>query len=326
MEPPKRLRGQIIRSGVHGDYTVTREAVEGMLEQIQAAPKPVNIEHDPTVRPVGRIKNARLIELGDGEVALETEMELFDGEVSVLLKPVGELRREIAQLPPISAEDGPLEITTDPRSYTTPDVQALREIAARAGGAEAFDNAMRFSVTPDALLMIGLGTSGLAAMWFLKGFFTKAGEGLGEEVGKDLAGAYRDFKDQAVEMVERRDPADRPPITMFTFQLPRPDGELVEIEGSTRGVRDQLAAFLDAGSELLPIAQAYLASAPEPDRVAKMHFAHTGAGWAYVYGLDDEALPVMIVPISDEDYAGALARVEAEAGPDSEGRGRPGAG
>ncbi len=68
-DPPKRLRGQIIRSGVHGDYTITREAVEEMLEQIQAAPKPVNIEHDPTVPPVGRMTNPKLIELDDGEVA-----------------------------------------------------------------------------------------------------------------------------------------------------------------------------------------------------------------------------------------------------------------
>jgi hypothetical protein len=55
----KRLRGQIIRSGTHGEYTITREAVEGMLEQRQASPKPVNVEHDPTVPPVGRMARWR---------------------------------------------------------------------------------------------------------------------------------------------------------------------------------------------------------------------------------------------------------------------------
>jgi hypothetical protein len=45
-----------------------------MLEQIKASPKPVNIEHDPTRPPVGWIVKPRLIELPDGEVALETEL------------------------------------------------------------------------------------------------------------------------------------------------------------------------------------------------------------------------------------------------------------
>lgn len=306
--PRKGLRGEIIRSGVHGEYTITREAVEGMLEQIQASPKPVNIEHDPTVPPVGRMTNAKLIELPDGEVALETEMELFEGTVPAVFKAASELEREISELSPFETEEGPLEITTDSRSYEAADIEALRDIAAGAGGAEASDSAMRFSVTPDALLVIGLGSVGIAARWFLKGFFTKAGEGLGEEVGKDLARAYREFKDQALAMVERRQPADRPPITMFTLQLQSPNGNTVEVEGATRKVRGELEAFLDAGSQLLPIAEVYLRAAPQPDRVAKMHFAHTGKGWDYVYGLDVEAKPVMIIALSDQDYAAALAR------------------
>jgi hypothetical protein len=307
----KGLRGQIIRSGVHGEYVITREAVEGMLEQLQASPKPVNVEHDPTVAPVGRMMNPKLVELPDGEVALETEMEIFEGTVPVVLKAAREFHEEMAELPPVQAEEGPLEITTDSRSYESTDIEALRNSAAKAGSADAFDNAMRFSAVPDALLLIGLGTPPIAAMWFLKGFFTKAGERLGEEVGKDLAIAYRDFKDQAVETVERRQPADRPPITMFTLQLQGPNGNTVEVEGSTREVRGGLEAFLDAGSDLLPIAEVYLRAAPDPDRLAKMHFAYTGEGWDYVYGLDDDAKPVMILALSDDDYAEALSKAKA---------------
>lgn len=312
-EPAEKSRGQIIRSGDHGGVIITREAVEGMLEQLEESPKPVYIEHDPTARPVGRMRNGRLIEVAGGEVALETELELFEDTVTAVMKPVGELREEIAALPPWPTEDGLLEITTDARSYSAADAEALREIAAAAGEAEASDNAMRFSELPDPLLIIGLGSAATAARWFFKGFFTKAGEGLGEEVGKDLAEAYRKFKKQSGEMVSRRRPADRPPITLITFDIGRPGGGSVEIEGSSRAVGAELGRFFDADSQLLPIATVYLRAAPEPGRVAKMHFAYAGSGWDYVYGLDDQALPLLIVALSDSDYAEALARAESEA-------------
>lgn len=310
-----RLRGQIIRSGVHGEYVITREAVEGMLEQLQGSPKPVNLEHDPTVPPVGRVVNDSLVELPDGEVALETEMELFEGTVPAVLVPVQQLKQTMTDLEPIRADRAVLQIITDPRSYQQGDIDGLRRLAAEAGEATTFDGAMRFSVLPDALLVIALGLPASAVAWFLKGFFTKLGEASGEAVGKeiglDLATAYRRFRHRLVDTVERRrDPKDRPPITMFTLELERPGGGIVEVEGSSRAVGDALAAFLDAGSELLPVAQVFLRHAPQPERLAKMHFVHAGDTWVYRYGLDDDAEPVMIVALSDETFAQALAETE----------------
>jgi hypothetical protein len=316
----KRYRGQIIRSGEHGGVLITREMVEGMLKQLRESPKPMNIEHDPTVPPVGRVKEGWLVEVESGEVALETEMELFDGTMPVVLKPTREFREEVTRLPGWPTADGVLEITIDPRSYSRADVEALRDIAAGVGEAEAGADAMRFSELPDPLLIFGLGSSLTAAGWFIKGFFTKTGEVLGEEVGKDLAEAYRQLKKQAVEMIERRNPADRSPITLLSFQIDRPGGGIVEIEGSTRAVGAELEAFLDAGSQLLPIATVFLRAAPEPGRIMKMHFAYTKEGWAFVYGLDEEARPLMIASLNDEDFA--RAKAEAEAAASGEGSGR----
>jgi hypothetical protein len=306
----RRLRAEIIRSGEHGGVIFTREVVEDILAQIESAPKPVNIEHDPTVPPVGRMRSGRLIELPDGELSLEAETELFE-VAPVVFKSVSELQARVAGHGPWPAGPGPLKITTDARSYTPEDTEALRRIGAEAGTAEAADDAMRFSVTPDALLVFGLGPSAAAAWWFSKGFFNKLGEKLADEVGDEMVSAWRRFRDRAIKTVERREPADRPPITLLTFELPRPGGGVVAVEGSTRGVGEELRTFLDAGSELLPIAQVHLEAAPESGRLAKMHFAHTNEGWRYVYGLDDEALPVMIVVLSEADYAEALARAEA---------------
>lgn len=311
----KRLRGQIIRSGTHGEYTITREAVEGMLEQIEASPKPVNIEHDPTRPPVGRIVKPRLIELPDGEVALETETELFDEAVSAVLRSASGLEEEVARLPGLQIGEGPLGLTVDPRSYRQEDIEAIRESATGAGEIEVFDNAMRFSVLPDALLVIGLGTPTVAAWWFSKGFFTKLGEMFGEAVGEEMASSYRAFKAKTVEAVERREPRDRLPITMFTLQIPRSNGGVIEVEGSTRGLKGELEAFLDAGSQLLPIAEVYARATVEPDRLAKMHFAHTERGWKFVYGLDVDALPVMVIALSEEDYAKALDEAKGASQP-----------
>lgn len=68
-----RLRyvARVIASGTHGDIRIAREAVEGMAKQLQGRALPLNLEHDPTQPPVGRVLGVELVELDDGELALE---------------------------------------------------------------------------------------------------------------------------------------------------------------------------------------------------------------------------------------------------------------
>jgi hypothetical protein len=209
------LSGQIIRSGQHGQYLITRETVEDMHRQLQERPVPVNIEHDPTVPPVGRITDSRLVELEDGELALETDTEIFDGTVPAALYAHSDLASAVQALEHLPAEAGPVDVIVDDRLYSKEDLEALRVIIAEVGGANARDGALRFSQLPDALLVFSLGSTGTAMFWFSKGFFTKLGERtaeeLGEEVGKDLAGAYRALKTRSAKLlrVETRLPSHR---------------------------------------------------------------------------------------------------------------------
>lgn len=311
---PRLARGQIIRSGKHGRYVITREAVVGMLEQLQERPVPVNIEHDPTQPPVGRIVGGQLVELADGEVALETDMELFDGPVTTTIQPTSRLNAFAESLADVSPKDGQLELVIDDRSYRQSDLVLLREAAASAGEVAINDGAVRFSVLPDALLIFSLGTVSTAFGWFSKGFFTKLGERtaepLGEEMGQDLAGAYRRLKATLRDVVSRRTPADRPPLTMLTLSIEREGGGVVEVEGSSRAEGEGLDDLLDSGAELAVVARVLAGIVDEPEQLAKLHFVRRDGRWQFVYGLKDDATRAMVIVVSDEHYAELLTEAQ----------------
>jgi hypothetical protein len=131
------LSGQIIRSGQHGQYLITRETVEDMHCQLQERPVPVNIEYDPTVPTVGRITGSRLLELENGELALETDTEIFEGTVPAALYSNSDLASAAQVLEHLPAEAGPIDVIVDDRSYAKEDLEALRVIMAEVGDATA---------------------------------------------------------------------------------------------------------------------------------------------------------------------------------------------
>jgi hypothetical protein len=309
----KRLvGGQIIRSGRHGHYVVTREMVSDALEHLRSFPAPVNLEHDPTQLPVGRVMAGHLVELDDGEVALETEMEIFTGSIPVVFYPVSQLVAAASMLDPVVAEKGLLELVVDDRSYQREDLELLRQSAAEIGETSAREGAVRFSELPDALLVFGLGSAATATWWFSKGFFSKLGEEVGTEVGKDLVAAYRTLKTRLREVVLRREPIDRPPLTIITFRIDREDGYMVEVEGSSRAEEEELDDFLDGGAELLAVARVYAQRVPKADQLRKLHFARERGKWSLRYALDEQARPMMLAAVSDQRYAELLAEAQQE--------------
>ena len=61
----------------HGEK-ITKEALEGMVSQVNANYFPINIEHDPRQPILGRIAGAYLQEMGKGEYEVIGELEFFD--------------------------------------------------------------------------------------------------------------------------------------------------------------------------------------------------------------------------------------------------------
>jgi len=306
-------RARIIASGRYKHVVVTREAVEGAAEQLAGHAVPVHIEHDPTRPPVGRMLDPCLVELEDGELALEATMEIRAKEsVPAIFRAVPDFKRTEAGLTAIAPESGELELDVDERSYSAEDLDALRAIAARAGDAAGTANAARFSELPDALLTIGLGTSAVATFWFARGFFTNLGEQAAKSVGPDLAEAYQSFKAKLREVLSRRNPAETPPLTVMRLEIERQDGALIDVEGSSRADDEAIYDFLDAGEDLLTVARVYAKLMPEPERLRKLHFERVDGVWILRYGLDDDAKPVLAVALSEEEFEKLAERARRE--------------
>jgi hypothetical protein len=308
---PGRLRlvGHLIQSGEHPGVTITREAVESTVEQLQRGPVPSFIEHDHTLPPIGRVVGGRIVELENGEIAAESMMEIFEETSPASIHSESQFDDAVLHARPVVAVGGPVEIVVDQRSYHVADLEALAETGRLAGEIVVQDSAVRFSAGPDPLLVIALGSGGVAWGWFAKGFFTRLGETLADEISEDLRHAYRSFKDALRRTVaEKRRPIDQAPITLLTMNLERPGGGSVEIEGSTRAWDETLDDFVDAGKTLAIVGRAYIDLAPEPSRLVKIHFRYGPHGWQFAYALDADAERSWIAVLSDEEYEELLLK------------------
>jgi hypothetical protein len=299
----KRLVGRLIQSGTFAEVHITREAVESTVTQLQRGPVPSFIEHDHTQPPVGRVIGGRLVELDDGEVAAESIIEIFNETSPAYIHSESQFNEAVEALTQPAAVAGPFEILIDSRSYDLDDVDAIAEAARSIGEVRVRDSAVRFSALPDPLLAIGLGSVAVAWGWFAKGFFTRLGEALADEVSEDLKHAYRQFKSMVLRTVaEKRRPIDQDPITLLSMSVEGPSGRHVKVEGSTRTFDERLERFLDAGMDLAIVGRAYVDLAHEPDKLALLHFRYGPRGWQFAYALDEDAERLMIAVVSDDEY------------------------
>lgn len=59
---------------------MSKECLEGLVDQITSHTILMNIEHDPRIPPVGRIISGKIVQLDNKEYGVEAEIELFDEE------------------------------------------------------------------------------------------------------------------------------------------------------------------------------------------------------------------------------------------------------
>lgn len=107
---------------LHGDQ-VTKEALEALAAQVGQTYIPVAWQHDLRYPPLGRVVGARLVELPDGEVAVEGDQEFWDAEDDSQTA-AGDGRRV-----PVQINDAPGLTVGFDRTFDGEALNDLREIA-----------------------------------------------------------------------------------------------------------------------------------------------------------------------------------------------------
>jgi hypothetical protein len=294
-----RFRGIMATTHVHPDGTrFAKEALEDNAKRVNEKAVHMNIEHNPTTPPVGRITHAWVEKLADGEWALMGEGEFFEHpEVTALLnftpKPLEKVEPKKGRL---LVAAGKANFVDD--EYT----KALQETLTDVGDAEVSATLIQRSAMPDPIVYIHLGDVANAFWWFGKGFFVAAGatagRQVGKEVGKDLVAAYKAAKAKLFKMLERRNPIDRDPLLILTVDIEE-TGQKVRVEGSFRGKeKAQIDQFLDSASELIESARRVLAGAANWQEIEKLHFSYNEeTGWKFSFGMTKDTVPFIAIPL-----------------------------
>lgn len=151
------------RVDLHGDR-LPLEALESMRGHIRSAYLPFIYNHDPRCPPLGRVIDAEIVTLDDGESALEAEVELF--EEGPLPPLVGDRSIASRALP----ADGFL-LTVD-RTFSLPEFEEpVASITAMFGKPAQFE--VKKALDPIAVLGIGAGM--FVAGKFAGAFFSRLG-------------------------------------------------------------------------------------------------------------------------------------------------------
>ena len=193
-------RIQAIMATTHVDRhneRVSLAALESMREQICNSFLPCDVNHDPRFAPFGRVIDAEITHLPDGEHALEGEIEIFESG------PLPPLRTDrsmhFKELPRDS-----LVLTID-RSFSRPEFQdAVGAIAQELG--TPVQRAAKKALEPIAVLIIS--ASSLALGSFSKSFFSRLGETAADLVAQKLK-----------EMFSPRQTRDDVPLLRFEFEF-----------------------------------------------------------------------------------------------------------
>jgi hypothetical protein len=228
-------------------------ALEGMVKQIASSYIPMGIEHDPRIAPLGRIVSARIVELDDGEHALDAEVELFEGG-DIIPFDSGSRRATVhyCQSERVCiTDDRVFRDEEDQRDLA--DIADLLQAERRTEGKKALE--------PIAVLIIGAKLTGAAVLG-----------GFGKKIGED---AWKALRTKLTKVFSKKRPTS---AQLLTFAI------TAEIEGEPRLVEivlsDPEAADIDGCKpEVIEAAlQAVIAAVQDMPYLIRFHFAYSATG------------------------------------------------
>lgn len=210
----------------HGER-MSLQALETMMEQTNEKIIPMGVEHDPRIPPKGRVISAELVELEDGEYALDGIAELYDEDYSNI-EDVG--NREI---PVREYSEDKFKIVVD-RNYRTKEDQALlKDLSEILETDELPEEEIKKSFDPISILTIA-GAFALGNIF--GGFFKKMG-----------ADAYDALKIKLGEVLSKKKDGEKDKLFTFDTTISDDDKSVnVEVILTNPSVED-IQEFFDNG-------------------------------------------------------------------------------
>ncbi len=191
---------------------ITKEVLEDMAKDITDGVCAVGmgVEHNLAVMPIGKVLNGKIIELEDGEYALEIEQEIFEEYFSYedergakwYITGSKTDRRPFADTQMDNTPN--IKISIDPVNFSQEDVEKLMDFYKKEC---SFDTEclIRKSYIPDPEIMFTLMAGTLAIMTGKKVLDKTA-----EQVANDVVKIYDMIKKASLETVKRFNKKNRP--------------------------------------------------------------------------------------------------------------------
>lgn len=249
---------------------VTKGALEGMVEHMRGRVIPINVEHDPRDPPIGIMHDATLIELQDGEFAVEAESYIWESAQDF---------QEVLALgakyePPVPSGDRAL-LSLDYSYYREPEAQkSAKEFSEKYG--ISLGHYAKKAVDPISQLTIAVGL--FVAGSVAAGFFGK--------MGSDAYDALKGFLADLVG--KNKSSGDK--LLVFQFGMHQ-DGYqyLVEV-ALENATREDVQWFLDNG--IAQVDQWLLRTSPADDRARRIFMVVEGRKLRVRYGINESGIPL----------------------------------
>jgi hypothetical protein len=266
----KRIRKVMATTRLDRHYErFAPEALESMQDAIRSSYLPFIINHDPRSPPIGRVVDAEIVTLPDGEYGLEAGVEIFEGGAVPPLKNDGRTL-PLRELP----QDG-LLLTID-RVFSDPRfAQAVNGIGEIFGTGRQYEGKKAFE--PLGVLIISVG--GLAVGAFATAFFSR--------LGTKAADAFSGYLKQ---LFQRKTSDEEPRLLRFEFECVH-KAERFRIEVILSGPSEEdIDSFLDQGiSQLDEIAPSYISL---EQKVLRYVFSFRQGELNFQFAVRQDAVPL----------------------------------
>lgn len=194
----------------HGEK-LAKEALERLVLEINSGNTAigVNVEHDGLTMPIGKVVNANLVQLEDGEFAVETLQEIFDiysteKEIFDDVYYIAESKTDFRPFAERATDNvDNLTVAIDPHNFNRNDLTVISDFLEKEEIYVEFE--IKKSLIPDPELIIHL-VAGTLFCWTGK----KALEKLSDDISTDISNLYSKIKKIIMKFAQDSIPHNRP--------------------------------------------------------------------------------------------------------------------